>query len=690
MSKYLLEIGVEEFPSAYVKSTKLQLEEKFEKLLDDKNISFDEVRVESTPRRFSILILNMEKSLEKKNIKIKGPSKKIAYSQNGEPTQALLGFLKSQDASISSITIEKVKDEDYVFVNKEIKSTTIKEDLKDNVFDIVKSLSFPRSMHWGGKDLKFARPIRWFVSLLDDEILPFEAEGIRVSNVTKGHRVLGSDEIVVDKIDNYNELLRENYVILKYKDRYDMIVRGINKLAKEKGGSVLQDEDLLDEVINIVEYPTALIGKFDEKYLSLPKEVIITPMKNHQRYFPVINDEGQLLPYFITVRNGDETDIENVSMGNERVLTARLEDAKFFFEQDTSKPLSSYVDNLSNLTFYDGLKDMLSKTLRMQDLSVEYLKRFQMSLDLEESVKRACYLSKADLITNMVIEFTELEGTIGKIYAKLSGEDEIVANAIEEQYLPKSQDSETPKSSVGIVVSITEKMDNICGLYAIEKYVTGTKDPYGLRRQALGIINILIENKIDVDLRDLIKDSLYIYTNRDALSFNYDLTEKKVLDFILERLKNKLLDDGYKYDHINSVMSITDSNIYDIYLKLNQLEEFSNLSNFEEKLNYFTRVSNIVKDFNSLDIDEKLVNVEEEKMVFDFIKKLSNVDSLINTKQYKDALNLLSEGKNLVNEYLDKTMIMVDDEKLKNNRLSILNNINFRVKQIFIPEKIVK
>ena len=378
MSKYLLEIGVEEFPSDYIDSTKKQLEDKFKKLMEENKLSCEKIEVESTPRRFAVLLDGIEANEAEGLISVKGPSKKIAYNEDGEAQKPLLGFLKGQKAELEDVVIKEFKGEDYVFIEKKEESKSVKEVLEENVFDLVKSLSFKRSMRWGGKNIRFARPIRYFVSILDDEVLPFEAEGIRVSNISKGHRVLGSDKIEIDSIENYEQLLKENYVILKYKDRRDIIVRGLNRLSSEKGGSYLKDEGLIDEVVNIVEYPTVLIGEIDTEYLKLPKEVVITPMMGHQRYFPVIDDKDNLMPYFLLVRNGDDTASENVINGNKKVLVARLEDAKFFYDIDKAKKLEDYVEELKDLTFFDGLGDMHQQTQRLVKLSASYLKLFNL------------------------------------------------------------------------------------------------------------------------------------------------------------------------------------------------------------------------------------------------------------------------------------------------------------------------
>lgn len=691
MSKYLLEIGVEEFPSDYIDSTKKQLKDKFQKLIDENKLKCEEIKVESTPRRFAVLLDEIEADSSEKLISVRGPSKKISYNEEGEPQKPLLGFLRGQKAELSDVVIKEHKGEDYIFVEKKEKSKSVDEVLQENVFDLVKSLSFPRSMRWGGKNIRFARPIRYFVSILDDKILPFEAEGIRVSNVTKGHRVLGSGEIVIEKIENYKDQLKENYVILDYQDRRDIIVRGLNKLASEKGGAYLKDEELIDEVVNIVEYPTVLIGEIDTEYLKLPKEVVITPMMGHQRYFPVVDDQGELMPYFLIVRNGDDTASQNVIDGNKKVLVARLEDAKFFYDIDNEKDLEEYVEELKDLTFFEGLGNMYQKSQRLVNLSKSCLTLFNLGGDLEPGLARAAELSKADLVTKMVIEFTELQGTMGRIYAKNSGEEDNVAIAIEEQYQPRNAEDSLPKTGAGIVLSITDKLDSIVGLYAVEKYVTGSQDPFALRRAAIGMINILIENKIDIDLENMIKESLYVYTEVNALSFDYDTTVKKVIDFVIDRLKNLLNDKGYRYDIVNAVIASGETNVLRIVEKVKDLTEFMESEDSEEALTYFRRINNFTKNIEEElpQVDEDLLENDLEKSYYESLKNL-DLDSYLNAKNYKEGLKALGENRDIGNEYLDKTMINVEEEKLKNNRLSLLNTISNKIEEIFVIDEIAK
>lgn len=687
MSNYLLEIGVEEIPSDYVKNTKRQLEDKFKKLIEENKLTCESISVESTPRRFAILLSNVEADLTEKTVSVKGPSVRIAYDEGGEPKKPLLGFLRGQGADISDVVIREFKGEDYIYVEKKEKSKSVAEVLRENVYELVKSISFPRSMRWAGKSIRWARPIRWFVSILDDEVLDFDAEGISVGRVTKGHRTLGSNHVEIDKIENYEKLLKENFVILKYKDRKDIILRGLNRLSSEVGGEYMKDEGLLDEVINIVEYPTVLIGGIDKKYLEIPKEVITTPMKDHQRYFPVLDENKNLLPYFLVVRNGDEEFKENVVEGNKKVLVARLEDAKFFYDIDMKKPLEAYVDDLENLAFFEGLGNMKLKTERLMDLTERYRQALAIGEDMAHPIGRAAYLSKADLVTKMVVEFTELQGTMGRIYASKSGEEERVATAIEEAYMPRSSGSALPKTITGIILSIADKMDTIVGLYAIEKYVTGSQDPFGLRRACLGIINIFLENSIDIDLRRLVNDALLVYTEKNELSFDYDTAMDKVLDFFKDRLKNKLIDDGVSYDTVNSVINTDELNIIKIVKKAKSIDNF--LEDNEDQVSYFTRIVNLSDYSVDVEVREDLFENDLERSFYEKITELGDFSPSAEA-DFLGELNKIKETSEIGNTYLDNTMINVEDEEVKNNRIAMLNKLARRIEQILDIKEIVR
>lgn len=689
MNRYLLEVGVEEFPAKYIKQTQLQFNNGIKKLLDENNYTFDEIIINSTPRRFAILVEGID--LLKKNMeeKIKGPSKKIAYDENGNPSKALQGFMKSKKLELEDLTIESLNGEEYIYATIKKETKSLEDVLKEGIPNIIKNISNPRQMRWGGKNLRFLRPIRWIVSLLDDEILKFELEGISVSNITKGHRTLGNSHIEINSINEYESKLEENFVIVSEAKRRKMILRGINRLAKEKGGSFNEDEKLLEEVIHINEYPTAFIGGFDSKYLSLPKEVIITPMKDHQRYFPVESGD-KLLPYFISVRNGDEKGIENVAQGNEKVLVARLEDAKFFYEKDINKNLEEYVKELENVGFHDGLGNMLDKTNRLQKLVQIIGENMMCGQEAISISSRAAYLSKADLVTSTVVEFTELQGVMGRIFAEKSEESPLVAKAIEEQYMPVKAGGELPKTTSGRILSIADKLDTIVGLHSKGIEVTGSQDPYGQRRSVIGIINILTKFKINLNLRKMIKEALYSYVDMFGETFDFNETKSKVEEFIRNRFRNLLVDEGYRYDIVDSIIEQKDLNIYDMYQKLKLLvNRFETIESINDDLTKYLRVVNLASKANSDEISEEYLK-EEDRQIYSEISKLEEIDQDIDDERYESVLDKLDDIVEKMNTYLDNTHIMTDYENVKNTRLAIIKAVEKRIKEIFDPTKIVR
>lgn len=690
MSNYLLEIGVEEFPAKHILSTKKQLVFGIEDLLMDNNYIFEKIWVDATPRRFVITVDGIKADSENSVEMVKGPARKIAFDDEGNPSKALQGFMNSKKITLDNIVYEDINGEDYIYAK--IKNDTVELDklLSENIPNIIKNVTNPRQMRWGGKNIKFLRPIRWIVSLLDDKVLEFDLEGIPVSNITKGHRTLGSSHIMIDKIENYEKILKENFVIVSEEERRKIIVRGINRLSKEKGGNYIEDEDLLNEVIQINEYPTPFIGEFDSEYLSLPKEVIITPMKDHQRYFPVVDDDDNLLPYFIAVRNGDDKGIENVIEGNKKVLLARLEDAKFFFNKDIKQNLEDYVPKLEKLAFQEGLGNMLDKTVRLEKLSETIGNNIGCGDEAIELAKKAAHLSKADLVTSTVIEFTELQGVMGRIFTNLSEENSLVAQAIEEQYMPVKAGAQLPTTTSGTILSLADKIDNITGLHSIGIEVTGSQDMYGQRRAVLGILNILIDSQINLDLEDVIKDALYNYVEEFGESFSYTEVIEKVLEFIKIRFKNLMLEKNYRYDIVDSVISQDKMDIYNMYCKINKLaSRFEEDENFNDYITKYLRIVNISSKAESTEIVEEKFE-ESDKAMFDANQRLEKIDSLFSEQKFKLGLDSLDEIVDLMDKYLDDTLINVEDETVRKNRQSIVKSVSDRILRIFNPKEIVR
>ncbi|MCF6461781.1 glycine--tRNA ligase subunit beta [Clostridium sp. Cult1] len=690
-SKYLLEIGVEELPARFINGALNQLKENTEKMLEDERIEYASMETYATPRRLVLIIHELcEKQLTLKET-IKGPARKIAYDDEGNPTKALQGFMRGQGISIEQTFLDEYNGEEYVYANvvKEGKDTFIV--LSNNMAAIIKSIVFPKSMKWGGKNLRFARPIRWIVSILNDKVVPFELEGIKVDKITKGHRFLGSDRIEINSVEEYFNKLEENYVLVDQNKRREIIKYGSERLAKEKGGNVLFDKDLLDEVTYIVEYPTPIIGRIEDEYLSLPEEVIITPMKEHLRFFPVVNDKNRLLPYFITVRNGNEEHIEMVIKGNEKVLGARLEDAKFFYYDDIKNPLEDYVEKLKKIVFQEKLGTLYDKTVRIQELAKKIGDYLEVGEETQKNIERAAYLSKADLVTKMVDEFTELQGRMGMEYAKHAGENEIVSTAIYEQYLPRFADDELPTTTAGSILSIADKLDTIAGSFAIGIQPTGSQDPYGLRRQALGIINIILDKRLNLALGELIDSALYIFVEELGLVFDYSSVKNEILDFFNGRIKNLFSDIGIRYDIINGVISTGIDNVYDLKIRADKLNQYLEEDGLTEVLFTFNRVINLAEKSISTEVKRDLLVEEEEIELYEAFNDIEEkVLNCLDKKEYDKALEQFIGLKGPVDKFFEHVMVMVEEDDLRENRLSLLGKISETMLLICDLSKLVK
>ena len=583
--------------------------------------------------------------------------------------------MRGQNVELSDTSIQDFNGEEYVYAKVVKQEKAIEEVLNKEMITLIKSINFPKSMKWGGKNLKFARPIRWIVSLLDSEVVHFNLEGIESSNITKGHRFLGSQHILIEDVTDYKNLLRENFVILDGEERKEIIKYGSEKLAKEKGGNLHIDNELLDEVTNILEYPTPMIGRIKVEYLKLPPAIIITPMKEHLRFFPVFDDKNRLLPYFISIRNGNDEYRDIVIKGNEKVLGARLEDAKFFYEDDISKPLEDYVEKLKTITFQERLGSLYDKTNRIVKLSEKIGEYLEVGEETSKNIGRAGFLSKADLVTKIVSEFTELQGKMGKEYALISGENEIVSLAICEQYLPRFSGDELPSTTAGAILSIGDKLDSIAGLFAIGIQPTGSQDPFALRRAALGIINIILDKKLNLSLKELIDFALYIYVEENGLAFDYDKVKNEIMDFFVGRIRNMFSDLKIRYDIIDAVLSAESDDIYDMKIRANKLNEWLSKEDLHGILETFNRVSTLARDFSSTEVKRDLLSEDEIELYDSYNNIESKVLGLIEKKEYDKALDLLSTLSNPISDYFEKVMVMVEDEELKNNRLALLRKI---------------
>jgi len=683
----ILEIGTEEIPALFLSKTKKDLQSLLKSELENSSLDFNKIETFSTPRRIVAYITGLSDHQKDRVTENFGPPKRIAFDESGKPSKAALGFAKSQNVSIDDVEIKNRDNGEFLCVKKEIKGEKTSELLKNILPKVIKSLHFNKTMRWGDIETSFVRPIRWLGATFLGKRIQFSIENIKSSDISYGHRFTSKKPFKFKNWKDYTTSLEKNNVVLDPVRRKDIIEKEINKIAKRIGGKIQDDPVLIETVINIVEHPTVLIGQFEEKYLKLPKEVLISVMKNHQKYFPVYNSSSELLPYFIFVCGTPVKDTNVVVRGNERVIRARFNDAEFFFAEDSRKKLSERLDDLKNMVYLSQIGSYFEKASRMEKIS--HIIASELSLEKEKTdLAKAALLSKCDLATQMVFEFAELQGTMGKYYAIISGEKKNVANAIEEHYMPLTRDGELPQSLIGSLLSITEKIDNITSCFIAGLIPTGSADPYALRRQAIGIIRIVLKNNLNLNLEKIITKSVNLTINSlDKGKNKLDNSsageiKENIINFLAERFKNLLIEEGYSVNVIDSVLSTGFNNIVDCYNRIKAVEKFKKQKDFEELAVAFKRVVNIAKDTPSAQINVKLFKDSSEKNLFKTftdIKKKSEKyfegNNLTKESDYIKALNSIKTLKKPVDEFFDSVMVMDKDEKLKNNRLALLRDI---------------
>jgi len=684
MSKDLLfEIGTEEIPAKYMPSALEQVKSLAASMFKENRINHGEIKVYGTPRRIVLYVENISENQQDMEELVKGPSKKAAYDEAGNPTKALLGFLKGQKAELSEIFTQDLNGVEYVYYKKKEKGKPVQEVLKKILPDIMTSIVFPKSMKWGNKSFRFARPVRWLMPILGDELIEFDKDGIQCGRFTKGHRVLSKGDIEIGNVSEYFDKLREGYVIADQNERRALIRKQCEELARQQGGEVLMDEELLEEIVYLVEYPTALVGSFEEEYLRLPKEVVITPMKEHQRYFPVVDGSGKLLNCFITVRNGDSRYLDIVREGNERVLKARLADAKFFYDEDRKIPLDDCVEKLRNVVFQETLGTIYEKTERIKALCGQLAESIGIKGESRENLMRAAHLCKGDLVTNMVKEFDELQGIMGREYALLQGEKAEVADAIEEHYMPRNAGDSTPETLNGAVLSIADKIDTICGCFAIGIQPTGSQDPYALRRQAIGITSIVLDKKLHLGLNELCNAALEAFEAKGILKGDKESIKKSIIEFFRQRFKNVMIDRAFEYDVIDAVINAGFDDMLDALMKIEQLSRWKDREEFKSILASFNRVSNLAVKAKSTDINAELFTEKPEIDLLNAYERIKEeYAESVRNRNYDNALKLLMTLKKPVDDFFDGIMVMVEDEDIKNNRLGLLANIAAMMNQV--------
>lgn len=668
----LLEIGLEEMPARFVTASMNQLSEKVQKWLNEKAIDFGSVQAFSTPRRLAILIEDVVEKQKDIEEEAKGPAKKIALDAEGNWSKAAIGFTKGQGLSTDDIFFKEIKGVEYAHVNKFIKGQPTIE-LLPELEGIITSMTFGKNMRWADQDLRFVRPIKWLIALFGTEVIPFSITNVQTGTVTQGHRFLGKEATITDPAQ-YESLLKEVFVIVNPDARREMILGQIKELEEANGWVIPVDEDLLEEVNNLLEYPTALFGRFEQEFLELPSEVLITSMKEHQRYFPVKDKEGKLLPYFVTVRNGNTDYIETVSKGNEKVLRARLSDAAFFYREDQKGNIDAALKKLETIVYHEEIGTLAAKTARVTNVTAALVDALNIGVNKDLAL-RAAAIAKFDLVSQMVYEFPELQGYMGEKYALLKGETEEVAAAIHEHYMPKSADGELPKTEIGAILSVAEKMDTIASFFGINVIPTGSQDPYALRRQASGIVQILVDKNWEVTLEQVVDIALAGVQSAGFMKVELEQTKEEIITFFKARIKHYLQEQNIRYDLIDALLIGEVGNISFLVERAHVLEEKKETPTFKESLEALSRVMNIaVKCENKVAVSEALFENNEEKALFDKYESIRTAS--LATKSAEERFTLLVSLQREIEQYFENTMVMAEDIKIRDNRLSLMKEIS--------------
>ena len=661
----LFEIGTEEIPAHVMPHLLEDLAQLAETMLKEHRLSYEKVRTLGTPRRAALIVTGLAERQEDVNTETRGPSVAIAFDADGNPTKAGAGFARGQGVDPSAL----IQRDGYVYASVHESGAATAELLTSLLPDLVRAIPLPNSMRWGDLDFRFIRPIRWFVALYGTEIVPFTLAGVMSGNHSRGHRTLAPADFVITSAADYEAACEKAYIIVDPERRRAMICEQITETAKACGGTAEITPDLLEEVLYLVEYPTALSGSFEEKYLALPAEAVITPMRDHQRYFPVKAADGSLLPAFITVRNGGKAHLDVVAHGNERVLRARLADAQFFFDEDRRKSLAEHREKLKTVVFQRGLGSMYEKTERLMALTTAIVEEMAEG-DADDAAladaRRAAELSKADLVTGMVTEFTELQGIMGREYALLDGESPAVARAIDEQYMPRFAGDELPQTPLGVALSVADKIDNIVGTFSQGRIPTGSQDPFGLRRQALGLVLMLIEQESTMLLSDLVDEACDLY---DLEEFR-DKMQVYVADFIRLRLKNVLSERGVRYDVQEAVLGDVDL-VADVPVRAAYVERLLASEGGEALVQSFVRVGNIARSVTGGTVDPARFKAEEEGALLSAYQVAATARA-----EGEDTLPAEQALGRAIDTFFDAVMVMDKDARVKENRLSLLKMID--------------
>lgn len=671
----ILEIGTEEIPAGFMRDVIAELSEIASRELAGNALAYGNISSYGTPRRLTLRVTDLTEMQEDQSRESYGPPVRIAFDDKGDPTNATIGFAKSQGVDVKDlVTVTRDRGE-FLAAVKKIKGQKTEKLLKEMLPRIIMDLPFRKSMKWGDGEAAFARPIRWILAVYGGKTIHFNIEEVKSSSKSRGHRFMSPKPFPVSGWDDYMEGLEKGFVVLDQDRRQDLIEKGINNLAGEIGGAALRDGELLETVTYLVEYPVVLKGDFEADFLELPKEVLISVMKNHQKYFPVLSrsESGKLMPHFIFVAGTKTKDSRVVAKGNERVIRARFTDARFFYDEDRSMPLSDKIGRLKDMVFLSDLGTYYDKTERLKVLAGAIGR--QLGIEPITDVIRAAELSKADLSTQMVFEFPELQGIMGKYYALLSGEKEGVARAIEEQYMPTSREGDLPGTGIGSVLGIADKLDTISACFISGLIPTGTSDPYALRRHAIGIINIVVDKNYHLSIHGLVRASIAAIVDqahgKSRDSQDNILTE--VTGFFKERFRNIMISDGFPQDVVDAAISAEFDDFVEVKRRIEALSEFRKAPDFDSLGIAFKRVVNIVKGQPKGEVSDRLfVEPVERELYLSFIDTREKVGGKMSERNYPEALAVMKTLKEPVDKFFEHVLVMDENADLRKNRLSLL------------------
>lgn len=690
MSKqdFLLEIGVEEMPARYVSELIRQLEQNTRKWFEQYRITFDQVKTFSTPRRLAIWVQGVADKQADLHEEVKGPAARIAKTPDGAWSKAAEGFARKNGVSVDQLELRELKGETYVFANVFQAGADTLEKLRASFHEALQAFQPPKTMRWD--QYRFVRPVRWLIALFGTEVTPITWSGVTAGNLTKGHRFLGR-EVVISDPASYEEVLRGQYVIVNAEERKQAIVQQLQYLEEEQGWVIPVHEGLLEEVANLVEYPTALFGTFDEEFLSVPDAVLVTTMREHQRYFPVQNQEGKLLPFFVTIRNGDHQHLENVARGNEKVLRARLADARFFYEEDLKTDLATFHAKLENIVFFEGLGTMADRVRRIQYIAQQIGCMLKLDNTMLGHLDRAAALCKFDLATQMVGEFPELEGYMGRVYAEAAGEAPEVALAIDDHHKPRFAGDDVPSSLLGTILSVADKMDTLCATFGIGIQPTGSQDPYGLRRRASGLIQIFLGEALrEVEMTEVTKVADQTLRLTDLVKRTPDQLFDDLHQFFVLRFRNILQDEGLRYDVVEAIIESGFSRPALALERAHVLQRQLDREEFKHEVEGFTRVANLAAKADESHVQADLfIEVSEKQLA----KALEHANEAYRSAyESENAAGMYDAIAGLtpeIHSFFDRVMVMVEDEQIRKNRLALLREITNTTRSFAAFEQIV-